>query len=150
VTAATQVVNEYPAKFVGRQAQLLIGNAEYMIALSQSGGKDIKQLEAARNSFKKYLDLAQTDAERATGLIAIGNVTENIAFIQEDEATLQEAIDSYEKAAEIAKGTNLGGEASLAAALAKSAINKPEAQAESKKLYAEVAENRPVQLISDE
>lgn len=149
ITAAQQVVNDYSDKFVGRQAQLLIGNAQYTIAMAESGGKDVQQLEAAQNSYKKYISLAQTDEERATGLIAVGNVTENLAFIRNDKALLQEAVDSYTKAAETAEGTSLAGEALLAAALAKSGMNDPAAQAEAKKLYAQVAENRPVQLISD-
>lgn len=150
ITAAQQVVNDYSDKFVGRQAQLLIGNAQYTIAMTESGGKDVKQLETALDSYKKYLALAQTDEERATGLIAVGNVTENLAFLRDDEKVLQEAVDSYTKAADAAKGTSLAGEAKLAAATAKSGMRGDAARADAKKLYTEVAENRSVQLISDE
>jgi predicted negative regulator of RcsB-dependent stress response len=150
ITAAQQVVSDYSDKFVGRQAQLLIGNAQYAIAVSQSGKEEISHLEKARESYNKYLAMAQTDEERAAGNIAVGNVLENLAFIRSDKKVLQEAVDAYNKAAGLAKGTNLAGEAKLAAALAKSGMNDPAAQADAKKLYAEVAENRPVQMISDE
>lgn len=150
ITAAEQVVTDYSDQFIGRKAQLMIGNAQYTIAMTESGGKDVEQLETALESYKKYISMAQTDEERATGLIAVGNVTENLAFIRSDKALLQEAVDSYTKAAKTAEGTNLAGEALLAAALAKSGMNDPAAQEEAKKLYAQVADNRPVQLISDE
>lgn len=150
VTAAQQVVNEYSDKFVGRQAQLLIGNAQYAIAMSK-GGRDVETLKKALDSYKKYTSLAQDDAERATGHIAEGNVNENLAFIQDDQKVLEEAIASYKKAADLGGDTALGGEARLAAARAQTGIKSSSAATEdARKLLENVAQNRPVQLVSDE
>lgn len=149
ITAAQQVVNDYSDNSVGRQAQLMIANSQYAIVTAKNA-QDVEQLEAAQASFNKYIEMARTDEERAAGHIGVGNVLENLAFVRDDKATLDKAVESYNKAADLAKGTALAGEAKLAAALAKSAMNNPEAQAEAKELYAEVAENRTVNLVSDD
>lgn len=150
VTAAQQVVNEYSDKFVGRQAQLLIGNAQYAIAMSK-GGRDVETLKKALDSFKKYTSLAHDDFERATGHIAEGNVSENLAFVQDDQKVLEEAIASYKKAADLAGDSALGGEARLAAARAQTGIkNDPAATDDARKMLEHVAQNRPVQLVSEE
>ena len=149
VTAAQQVVNDYSDSYIGREAQLLIANAQYTIAL-QNSGKEVKPLEQALESYQKYLKMAQTSEEKAAANIAIGNVTENLGFIRNDKKTLQEAVAAYEAAAKEADGTYLAGEARLAAARAKTGINDPAAQEDAKKLFAEVEKNRPVQLISDQ
>lgn len=149
ITAAQQVVNDYSDNSIGRQAQLMIANSQYAIVTAKNA-QDVEQLEAAKASFNKYIEMAATDEERAAGHIGVGNVLENLAFVQDDKATLDKAVESYNKAADLAKGTALAGEAKLAAALAKSAMNNPEAQAAAKELYAEVAENRPMNLVSED
>ncbi len=149
ITAAQQVVNDYSDNPVGRQAQLMIANSQYAIVTAKNA-RDVEQLEAAQASFNKYIEMASTDEERAAGHIGVGNVLENLAFVQDDKAVLDKAVESYNNAADLAKGTALAGEAKLAAALAKSAMANPEAQTEAKELYAEVVENRTVNLVSDD
>ncbi len=147
ITAAQQVAEEYGDKFVGRQAQLMIGNAQYSISLSESG-KGIEMLEKARDSYRKYLSMVSTNNEKAAGNIALGNVLENLSFVRSDEKVLQEAADAYKQAMSAGEGTYLGAEAKLALARTQSAISTKEAQENAAKLFEEVAKTRGIQLLS--
>lgn len=149
ITAAQEVVEKHGDRFVGRQAQLLIGNAHYNIALAQTG-EGVDALEKARAGYEKYLSMATNDRERAVGNVALGNVLENLGFIRSDESLLEQAVVSYEKAKEQASGTSVAGEATLALARVQLALNKPDASAKAAALYKEVIEQRDTQLVSDE
>lgn len=147
ITAAQQVADEHSGEFVGRQAQLMIGNAQYSISETKSG-QDVQMLEKARESYLKYIKMASSNSEKAAGHIALGNVLENLSFIRSDEKLLQEAADAYNQAMSAAEGTYLGAEAKLALARTMSARNAPDAHANAVKLYEDVAQNREVQLMS--
>lgn len=147
ITAAQQVVDDHAGEFVGRQAQLMIGNAQYSISETQSG-KDVAMLEKARESYQKYINMAAGNSEKAAGYIALGNVLENLSFIRSDQKLLQEAADAYAQAMSSGEGTYLGAEAKLALARTKSARNSPEARADAVKIYEDVSKNRKVQLMS--
>jgi len=142
ITAAEQVVNDYSDKFVGLQAQLLIGNAQYQLANEQPGEQGVANLEKARESYQKYLAMASEPMEQATGKIAVGNVLENLAFIRSDEKLLEEAIASYRDAAKNAEGSYLGAEANLFLARALESSKDAERRAEAKKILDEVAKDR--------
>lgn len=149
ITAAQQVADEHADMFVGRQAQLMIGNAQYSISETQSGQvQDVAMLEKARDSYQKYINMAAGNSEKATGYIALGNVLENLSFIRSDETLLQEAADAYTQAMSAAEGTYLGAEAKLALARTRSARSAPESRADAAKLYEEVAKNREVRLMT--
>lgn len=147
ITAAQQVVVDHGDRYVGREAQLMIGNAQFAMA-SDEPGQNTKLLESARDSFKKYLDMAETNEEKATGHLARGNVQENLSFIQSDPKLLTEAIADYKDALAATEGSYLGAEAKLALARAISGQTGKESEAEAKKLLQEVAAKRPVTLVS--
>ncbi len=149
ITAAQQVADEHADEFVGHQAQLMIGNAQYSISETTSS-QNVAMLEKARDSYQKYINMAATNNEKAAGYIALGNVLENLSFIRSDATLLQEAADAYTEAMSAGENTYLGAEAKIALARTKSAQNAPEAQANAAKLYEEVARNRQVQLVSAE
>ncbi len=150
ITAAEQVVAEHGDTFVGREAQLMIGNAQYGLVTTQSGDPEaVKTLEKARDSYQKYINIAADSNEQATGYLALGNVLENLSFINSDPKVMQEAVEAYKQALAASDGTYLGSEVKLSLARALSAINSPQAEAEAAKLYQEVAEKSDVQLVSD-
>lgn len=148
ITAAQQVVDEHSDQFVGRQAQLVIGNAQYMIA-SSDPEQGVKGLERARDSYRAYIDMANTNTEKAAGYIALGNVLENLSFIQSSQQVLQEAETAYTEALSASQGTNLGAEAKLALARTKAGRSAEASQVEAAKLFQEVAASRDVRLVSD-
>ncbi len=149
ITAAQQVVSDHSDEFVGRQAQLMIGNAQYTIATSDPTNEGVKTLEKARDSYRAYVDQAETNSEKAAGYIALGNVLENLSFIQSDDKVLQEAATAYTEALSASEGTHLGAEAKLSLARIKTAQRLPGTREDAAKLLKEVAENRNTQLISD-
>lgn len=148
ITAAQQVVDEHSDQFVGRQAQLVIGNAQYIIA-SSDPEQGVKGLERARDSYRAYIDMAITNAEKAAGYVALGNVLENLSFIESNQQVLQEAETAYTEALSASQGTNLGAEAKLALARTKAGRSAEASQAEAAKLFQEIAASRDVQLVSD-
>lgn len=148
ITAAQQVVDEHRDQFVGRQAQLMIGNAQYTIAtIDEKEG--VKALERARDSYRAYIDIAETTLEKAAGQLALGNILENLSFIQSSQQTLQQAAAAYSEAVSAAEGTHLGAEAKIGLARVNGAINSPESKAQAEKLLIEVVDNRDAQLLSE-
>ena len=148
VTAANEVVEKHKGNKVGREAQMMIANAQYDMAVNKTG-QDVAMFEKARDSFQKAVDMSETKEEKAAGLIGKGNVLENLAFIQENPKLLEDAIAVYKEAQTVAAGTYLGGEAKLNTARALLAQNNDNATADAKKLYEEVSKDRSVTMTAE-
>lgn len=147
ITAAQQVVADYSGQFVGRQAQLMIANAQYELAAEEVGKKP-DTLEKARENFEKYIQLAETNQEKAAGHLGRGNVLENLAFIQSDNKQLDAAIKDYQNAVSAAGDSYLGRQAKLALARAQAAQTAKEAQEQARKVYQEVADSKLTPLTT--
>src|SRR5690606_14148623 len=85
-----------------------------------------------------------------TGYLALGNVLENLSFMQSDDKVMQEAIDSYKQALAASEGSYLGSEVKLSLARALAGIKKEKNEAEAAKLLKEVSESKDAPLISAE
>lgn len=148
ITGAREVNSEYGTLPVGLEAQLLAANAQYKLALLESGqeGADA-HLEKARDEFTKYINQA-SGSKKAAGYLGLGNVLENLSFIKSNESLMTEAVEAYREALAASEGTFLADEVRVSLARALSGMNSPAAQEEAKKLYETVAKKEIGNLVS--
>jgi len=118
IADAERVAKEYQGQYLGRQAQLLLGNAHYYYALALANQKPeaSEQRKKAREAFERYASIAETNEERAAGKLALGNLFENELFATQDMNYLKQAEDAYREAIRLAPNTFLAAEAKLALA----------------------------------
>jgi tetratricopeptide (TPR) repeat protein len=141
ITAGDTVIKDYPKQFVGRQAQLLVGNANYELA-SLPSAQGPQALNNAREAYTKYISMADDPQEKAVGNLALGNVLQDQLFITQDNKLVTDAETAYKQAIDLGRGTYVEAEAKLALANMYQAFENRQADAE--KLYREVAESRDV------
>src|SRR5688572_29108210 len=83
IIAAENLARDYPGMYAGRQAQLMVGNAYYLLAISQSGATEgVEALNKAKEAYEKYLGMNLSNEESATGYLALGDVLQNQTFIK--------------------------------------------------------------------
>ncbi|AXA35732.1 MAG: hypothetical protein KatS3mg130_0713 [Candidatus Sumerlaea sp.] len=118
IADAERVAKEYSGQYLGRQAQLLLGNAHYYYALALANQKSeaSEERKKAREAYERYISIAKTNEERAAGKLALGNVFENELFATQDMNYLKQAEDAYRDAIRLAPNTFLAAEAKLALA----------------------------------
>jgi hypothetical protein len=117
ILSAETLVKEHPGTYVGRQGQLVMGNTYYLLALSQAGGTEaVEFLNKAKAEYEKYIGMAVLPTEKAAGYLALGDILQNQAFINNDKEKQKEILATYEKGLEAAKGTVLEPEIKLSMA----------------------------------
>ncbi|MGI8907732.1 MAG: tetratricopeptide repeat protein [Candidatus Sumerlaeaceae bacterium] len=142
ITAADNAIKNYPSTFVGRQAQLLLGNAHYELASLQAGQQSTA-LNNARDAYQKYITIAREPQEKAVGNIALAHVLQDQLFITQDQKLTRDAENAFKQASDLAKGTYLDAQAKLGLANMYQALENRQGEAE--KLYQAVAQERKVE-----
>jgi tetratricopeptide (TPR) repeat protein len=107
LTYCDRLIQGYGGTRAARQASFMKGNVYYFL----------NDFDRAITEFRRYIDSAQTNEDRARGYNALGYAFENKFFYQgTDQTLLQEATKAYDLAAEAGKGTYLEYQALLAKA----------------------------------
>lgn len=144
VAEATRVASERAKSPVGRTAQLALGNLHYHRAATfgiESSDEFQKELKSARDAFERYIGMASTPVERATGQLALGNVLENQLLVAKDPKSLAaDAEKAYKEAADLAPNSFVATEALLAQA--RLIANQAGRTEEARKLLENIARER--------
>lgn len=147
ITAADSVIRDYSKQFVGRQAQLLIGNANYELA-SLPSANGPTALNNARDAYQKYIAICTDPHEKAAGYLALGNVLQDQVFIEKDDKLVPDAENAYKQAMDLGRGSYLEAESKLA--LANMYTGFENRQGEAEKLYQSVLQDRKVEPRPEE
>jgi predicted negative regulator of RcsB-dependent stress response len=149
IADAERLTKDYGTSFHGRQALLLLGNAHYYysLALANQKSEAANERKAARQAFEKLTSVAKSPEEKATALLALGNVLENELFATRDMALLKQAADYYTEVKKLVPGTYLAAEADLALARMYQPVSDKRGEAE--RILKDVAAAREKRLASE-
>lgn len=142
ITEAEQVTKDHSGLYVGRQAQLLLGNAYYYLsaAIATQRTDAADNLKRAREAYERYIAIASTPEERAAGKLALGHALENQMFTSKDVNLSNQAADAYKDVEKLAPNSFLAAEAKLS--LGRMYFGVTDKQDEAKKLFEQVAASR--------
>jgi hypothetical protein len=130
IADAERIARDYPSLPIGREAQLLAGNAQYYFG----------DMKAAQDAYQKYLSMALTPMEKATGQLAMGHTLENLLVRTKNLNLGPQAENAYKEVSRLAPGTYLDAEARFA--LARYYQNQAGRQNEARRIYESIIADR--------